>query len=65
VRDVKAIDADLNCERAILQYERRGGDACRAATETTARIDQLLDERTAVVLEVQRAASSAVDGRLV
>ena len=65
MRDLDSIDADLTCERAILVMERRAGHDCRAATATSARIDELLDERSAVVRALQHDAPGAVDGRLV
>lgn len=45
MRDVRAIDEDIDVERHILEYDRRGGEDCLDARATRARIDKLLDER--------------------
>lgn len=47
MRDVRAIDEDIDVERHILEYDRRGGEHCLDADATRARIDKLLDERSA------------------
>ena len=47
MRDVKAIDEDIDVERHILEYDVRGGAHCADADATRARIDKLLEERTA------------------
>jgi hypothetical protein len=47
MRDVKAIDEDIDVERHILEYDVRSGENCADATATRARIDRLLDERFA------------------
>jgi hypothetical protein len=45
VREIKAIDDDIDVERHILEYDVRGGVNCADANATRARIDKLLDER--------------------
>ena len=45
MREIKAIDEDIDVERHILEYDVRGGNDCTDARATRARIDKLLDER--------------------
>ena len=47
MRDVKAIDEDIDVERHILEYDVRSGADCTDARATRARIDRLLEERFA------------------
>lgn len=48
MRELKAIDDDIDVERHILEYDVRGGDQCADADATRKRIDRLLEERFAV-----------------
>lgn len=48
VREIKAIDEDIDVERHILEYDVRGGIHSHDADATRARIDRLLDERNDV-----------------
>lgn len=47
MRTLAAIDRDLDMERAVLQLERRNGEVTNATLAARARIDKLLEERTA------------------
>lgn len=46
-RTLAAIDRDLDVERAIWIMERRGGRCRPEALDSMAKLDQLLEERTA------------------
>lgn len=45
--DLRTIDRGIDVERAIWIMERRAGADCREARASKAKLDQLLDERTA------------------
>lgn len=57
VRELKAIDDDIDVERHILEYDIRGGVHCADADATRARIDKLLDERLSAVKPAEEVAS--------
>jgi hypothetical protein len=47
-RTLEQIDQQLNVERRLIAYEDRGGPKSAALADVWARIDQLLDERSAL-----------------